>query len=469
MANAKLKKIESYLVPGKRVHLVGIGGVSMRPLALVLAGMGLQISGSDMNASVSTDELIEKNIRVYIGHSAKNIADADCLIRTAAVHNDNPEIAAARAKGIPVFERAQAWGVIMRAYRHAICVAGTHGKTTTTSMITHIFMQAQRDPTVMIGGYLPLLKAGHRVGGGDTIIMESCEYCNSFLNFFPTMAVIMNVEADHLDFFKDLADIQHSFRTFAELVPSTGAVLANGDDSGARVALEGLDYVTFGIEDTNFYHGANYSDDWRDFDLIADGQAVCHIHLNVFGRHNALNAIAACAAALRMGVDPADIQAGLESFTGAGRRMEFKGKCNGADVYDDYAHHPGELHALIDAINALGYKRVIVAFQPHTYSRTKALFDDFVRELRRGPVPADPRLGLLRDPAGGDGLSALHRPARRPDRHRRRRRHLQGGRSPRNRIIKTNRRGCRPGFFVFVRQNRPFGRFSYCTSGRELL
>ena len=146
MANAKLKKIESYLVPGKRVHLVGIGGVSMRPLALVLAGMGLQISGSDMNASVSTDELIEKNIRVYIGHSAKNIADADCLIRTAAVHNDNPEIAAARAKGIPVFERAQAWGVIMRAYRHAICVAGTHGKTTTTSMITHIFMQAQRDP-----------------------------------------------------------------------------------------------------------------------------------------------------------------------------------------------------------------------------------------------------------------------------------------------------------------------------------
>ena len=436
MANAKLKKIESYLVPGKRVHLVGIGGVSMRPLALVLAGMGLQISGSDMNASVSTDELIEKNIRVYIGHSAKNIADADCLIRTAAVHNDNPEIAAARAKGIPVFERAQAWGVIMRAYRHAICVAGTHGKTTTTSMITHIFMQAQRDPTVMIGGYLPLLKAGHRVGGGDTIIMESCEYCNSFLNFFPTMAVIMNVEADHLDFFKDLADIQHSFRTFAELVPSTGAVLANGDDPGARVALEGLDYVTFGIEDTNFYHGANYSADWRDFDLIADGQAVCHIHLNVFGRHNALNAIAACAAALRMGVDPADIQAGLESFTGAGRRMEFKGKCNGADVYDDYAHHPGELHALIDAINALGYKRVIVAFQPHTYSRTKALFDDFVR-------------------AGGDGLSALHRPARRPDRHRRRRRHLQGGRSPRNRIIKTNRRGSRPGFFVFCSTKSP--------------
>ena len=383
MAFAKLSKIESYLVPGKRVHLVGIGGVSMRPLALVLAGMGLEITGSDMNASVSTNELMDKNIKVYIGHAAKNIGKADCLIRTAAVHNDNPEIAAARARGIPVFERAQAWGVIMRAYRHAICVAGTHGKTTTTSMITHIFMQAQRDPTVMIGGYLPLLQAGHRVGEGDTIIMESCEYCNSFLNFFPTMAVIMNVEADHLDFFKDLADVQKSFRAFAELVPSDGAVLANGDDPGAMEALEGLDYETFGIAPTNLYHGENYSGDWREFDLIAAGETVCHIRLKVFGRHNALNAIAASAAALRMGIDPADIVAGLEGFTGAGRRMEYKGSYNGAEIYDDYAHHPGELHALIDAASSLPHKRLIVAFQPHTYTRTKALFDDFVAELRR--------------------------------------------------------------------------------------
>ena len=383
MAFAKLSKIESYLVPGKRVHLVGIGGVSMRPLALVLAGMGLNISGSDMNASVSTNELMEKNIKVYIGHAAENIRGADCLIRTAAVHNDNPEIAAARARGIPVFERAQAWGVIMRAYRHAICVAGTHGKTTTTSMITHIFMQAQRDPTVMIGGYLPLLQAGHRVGQGDTIIMESCEYCNSFLNFFPTMAVIMNVEADHLDFFKDLADIQRSFRAFAELVPESGAILANGDDPGTREALEGLDYTTFGIAKANAVHGENYTDDWREFDLVQNGETVCHIRLSVFGRHNALNAIAASAAALRMGVDPADIVEGLAGFTGAGRRMEYKGSYNGAEIYDDYAHHPGELHALIDAVRTLDYKRVIVAFQPHTYTRTKALFDDFVAELRR--------------------------------------------------------------------------------------
>ena len=383
MASIKLSKIESYLVPGKRVHLIGIGGVSMRPLGLVLSGMGLEITGSDMNSSVSTDELIARGIKVYIGHAAENVKDADCIIRTAAVHNDNPEIAAARAKGIPVFERAQAWGVIMRAYPHAICVAGTHGKTTTTSMITHIFMQAQRDPTVMIGGYLPLLHAGHRVGHGDSIIMESCEYCNSFLNFFPTLAVILNVEADHLDFFKDLEDVEHSFRAFAELVPSTGKVLANGDDPGTRDALAGMDYTTFGIARANTYHGENYSDDWREFDLIANDTKVCHITLSVFGRHNVLNAIGACAAALEMGIAPEDIASGLESFHGAGRRMEHRGTCNGAEIYDDYAHHPGELHALIDAVENLDYRRTIIAFQPHTYTRTKALFPDFVKELRR--------------------------------------------------------------------------------------
>ncbi len=383
MASAKLSKIESYLVPGKKVHLIGIGGVSMRPLGLVLAGMGMEITGSDMNSSVSTDELISKGIRVYIGHSAENIGTADCIIRTAAARNDNPEIAAARAKGIPVFERAQAWGVIMRAYRNAICISGTHGKTTTTSMVTHIFMQAQRDPTVMIGGYLPLLSAGHRVGKGDTVIMESCEYCNSFLNFFPTMAVIMNVEADHLDFFKDLADVQRSFRAFAELVPEDGRVLANGDDVNTREALHDMDYITFGIAKANTYHGENFSPDWRDFDLVAKDKPVCHIHLNVFGRHNALNAIAACAVALEMGISSQDIAEGLLCFTGAGRRMEYKGSYHDAKIYDDYAHHPGELHAMIDAVLTLPHQRVILAFQPHTYTRTKALFDDFVKELRR--------------------------------------------------------------------------------------
>ena len=185
---AKNNMIKDFFKPGRHVHLVGIGGVSMRPLGLVLKGMGLLVTGSDMNASVSTDELIAKGIDVAIGHRAENITGADCIIRTAAAHNDNPEIAAARAAGIPVFERAQAWGEIMKSYQNAICISGTHGKTTTTSMVTHIMMEADKDPTVMIGGYLPLLHAGHRVGQGDTIILESCEYCDSFLNFFPTLA-----------------------------------------------------------------------------------------------------------------------------------------------------------------------------------------------------------------------------------------------------------------------------------------
>lgn len=215
--------LDTYLVPGKHIHLIGIGGVSMRPLGLVLRGMGMTVTGSDMNASVSTDELIAKGITVHIGHSAENIKGADCIIRTAAAHNDNPEIAAARATGIPVFERAQAWGLIMREYKNAICVSGTHGKTTTTAMITHIFMEAQRDPTVMLGGYLPLLHAGHRVGNGDTIIMESCEYCDSFLNFYPTVAIINNIEADHLDYFKDLAAVERSFRKFRRLGAAHGS------------------------------------------------------------------------------------------------------------------------------------------------------------------------------------------------------------------------------------------------------
>ena len=245
----KTQELKRYLVPGKRVHLVGIGGVSMRPLGLVLKGMGMIVTGSDMNSSVSTDELIANGISVAIGHSESNVEGADCIIRTAAAHNDNPEIAAARSMGIPMFERAQAWGVIMQAYKNAVCIAGTHGKTTTTSMVTHILMEADVDPTVMIGGYLPLLRAGHRVGKGDTIVLESCEYCDSFLNFFPTLAVILNVEADHLDYFKDLPDVQKSFRKFAQL--SSNGVLANGDYPHTLQAMEVVDCITFGLKEHN--------------------------------------------------------------------------------------------------------------------------------------------------------------------------------------------------------------------------
>ena len=380
MAN-RSEELKKYLLPGKQVHLVGIGGVSMRPLGLVLKGMGMVVTGSDMNSSVSTDELISKGIAVAIGHQADNIIGADCIIRTAAAHNDNPEIAAARSKGIPVFERAEAWGVIMQAYKNAICVSGTHGKTTTTSMLTHILMEAALDPTVMIGGYLPLLRAGHRVGNGDTILLESCEYCDSFLNFYPTLAVILNIEADHLDYFKDLQDVEKSFRKFACL--STGGILANGDDPHVVETLQGLNYVTFGLGKDNRVTAENVCADWRHMDVMCDGKFYCHLDLQVLGKHNALNALGAAGAAWMLGIDGDAVARGLATFGGAERRMQFKGKFGGADVYDDYAHHPDELAATIAAVRTLNYKRVVIAFQPHTYTRTHALFSDFVCELRK--------------------------------------------------------------------------------------
>ena len=377
--------IHDYIAPGRRAHLAGIGGVSMSPLAEVLHKMGMVITGSDMHESATVDHLRSLGIPVAIGHRAQNVGDAELVIRTAAIHDENPEIAAARARGIPVFERAQAWGSIMRGYKNALCISGTHGKTTTTSMCTHIIMAAQMDPTVMIGGTLPLLGSGYRVGHGDTIILESCEYCNSFLSFFPTVAVILNIEADHLDFFKDLEDVEHSFRAFADRVPENGLIVANADDANTMHTLEGetRPVLTFGLEQGDV-HAANLT--WHNglpsFDVIYRGEVFTHVDLRVPGEHNVKNALAAAAASIALAVSPQAVSEGLNAFRGAGRRFEHKGTFHGAEIYDDYAHHPGELQALLSAARALGYARIICAFQPHTYTRTHALFDDFVEVLR---------------------------------------------------------------------------------------
>jgi len=383
--------IHNYFLPGKRVHLVGIGGVSMCPLAEVLQGMGLTVQGSDMTDSSTVKHLRSLGISVFIGHNADNLGDCDLVIRTAAVHDSNPEIAGAVARGIPVYERAQAWGAIMQRYSNALCVSGTHGKTTTTSMCTHIFMAAQADPTVMIGGTLPLLHAGYRVGHGNTIILESCEYCNSFLHFFPTVAVILNVEADHLDFFKDLHDIERSFHKFAELVPNAGHVIVNADNAGAMESVEGLSHsvFTFGMEHSADCTAANLTTDENGapvFDILVRGEQYAHVTLHVYGHHNILNALAAAASAYVLGIPGSAVEEGLASFTGAGRRFERKGTFNGAEIYDDYAHHPDELHALLSTVKQLPYKRIIVAFQPHTYSRTTAFFEQFVEELKLADV-----------------------------------------------------------------------------------
>ena len=382
-------KIQPFIAPGRRVHLVGIGGVSMNPLAEVLHQMGLAVQGSDQSESPAVERLRHMGVHVSIGHDAGNIRGAEFLIRTAAIHDDNPEIAAAHAAGLPVFERAEAWGAIMQRYENAICIAGTHGKTTTTAMTTHIFMAAQADPTVMIGGTLSMLHSGYRVGRGDTIILESCEYCNSFLHFFPTVAVVLNVEEDHLDFFTGgLPEIKESFRKFAQLVPPEGRIVANADAPGAMDALKGLPLFTFGRSESADCRAENLT--WEhgrpEFDVVVDGRLYTHLALHVAGEHNLSNALAAASAAYVLGIPGRAVKLGLEGFFGAGRRFECKGQCRGAKIYDDYAHHPAEIHALLEMTRSLGYDRVICAFQPHTYSRTKALFADFVRELKKADL-----------------------------------------------------------------------------------
>ena len=384
-------KFESFMSPGRKGHLIGIGGVSMSSLAEVLSGMGLKITGSDICENDNVVALEEKGFKVYLGHWSENIEpDTEFIVRTAAVRDDNPEIVEARSRNIPVFERTQAWGAISGGYRNALCISGTHGKTTTTSMCTHILMAADEDPTVMIGGTLPLLHSGHRVGKGNTIVMEACEYMRSFHALHPTVAVILNVEHDHADCYPTLKDVQEAFRIFAESVPEDGCIIANMDDESTMATLAGInrEIITFGLTSQADVYAQNikYIDDNSEFDIYYKGEKFTDIILHVPGIHNVKNALAATAAMISLGIRPSAVKYGLAGFTGAGRRFEFKGRYNGADVYDDYAHHPGELEALLDAVSNLHYRRTVLAFQPHTYSRTVSFFDDFVKQLSRPDV-----------------------------------------------------------------------------------
>ncbi len=381
-------EINEYIKNGKKAFLVGIGGISMCALADFLKSRGLIVSGSDIRDGETVKRLMDDGIEVHIGHSAEHIFGADCLIRTAAVGDDNPEVAAAIRTGIPVFERAAVWGAIMKEFEQAVCIAGTHGKTTTTSMAVQIAMEGSKDPTAMIGGVLPFIGAEHRIGGHKLIIAESCEYKNSFLKFNPTVAVILNVEEDHLDFFSGIEDIVASFRAFAERTPEDGVVIVNADDANAMKSVEGIDRrtVTFGIDSgTVRAINLNSVQGCYSFD-ISHPNGMIPITLNRPGLFNVYNALAAAASALEVGIDGIAISRGLESFSGVKRRFEFKGTYNGAIIYDDYAHHPSEVKVLFDATENLGYKRTVVVFQPHTYTRTKALFQDFVRELKRPDV-----------------------------------------------------------------------------------
>lgn len=379
-------KFSELLHSGKPIHLIGIGGVSMRALAKMLKDMGANVRGSDRDLTVFTQQLNDQGIPVSIGHLSENVLGAGLIIRTAAIKDDNPEIITARAQGIPVISRAEAWGIIMEHYSKVVCVAGTHGKTSTTAMIATFAQSAKLDPTVMVGGELPSIGGTLRIGRGDLFVAESCEYQNSFHAFHPTVAVILNIDRDHLDFFKDTDDILASFRKFAELTPADGLVLINGEDQNCRKVVDGLDrnVVTFGLSEGCDIYADHIAlkNGFCHCDVISDGKLYCRMKLNVPGKHNLLNALASAAVAIHLNVPSEEFAKGMDAYTGVGRRFEFKKTWNGANVYDDYAHHPNEIAATLTAARELQPNRVVCVFQPHTYSRTVSLLDEFAEALK---------------------------------------------------------------------------------------
>ena len=367
------------------IHLIGVGGVSMRALARMLKDMGAHVRGSDRDSSIYTLQLDEQGIPVAIGHRPDNVRDAGLVIRTAAIKDDNPEVVAARAQKIPVISRAEAWGFIMEHYSKVVCVAGTHGKTSTTAMIATFAESASLDPTVMVGGDLPSIGGTLRIGHGELFVAEACEYQNSFLSFHPTLAVILNIDRDHLDFFKDTDDIIASFRTFAQLTPADGAVILNGDDENCRKMARDLDreVITFGFGEGCDVRAVNqaFRNGLNCCDVLYKGDMYCRMALKVPGDHNLMNALSAAAVAIRLGVPSEDFANGIGAYNGVGRRFEFKRAWRDAKVYDDYSHHPTEIEAALKAARSLEPNRVVCVFQPHTYSRTVSLLDEFARAL----------------------------------------------------------------------------------------
>lgn len=371
------------------LHFTGIGGISMSALAEIMISRGFTVTGSDSHESKITDHLESLGAKIFYNQVAGNISsDIDVLIYTAAIKQDNPELVKAKELGIPLLTRAEFLGQIMLNYPMAIGVSGTHGKTTTTSMLSQIMLEGNTDPTILVGGIMPAIHGNTRVGHSDKLITEACEYTNSFLSFKPNMAIILNVAADHLDFFKDLDDIRHSFRKFAELVPNDGFLVINSDIDNLEYFTDGLkckvitvgsdpaksDYSATNIEFDHFAKGS--------YDLVVNGEKSFHVALNVTGEHNIYNSLAAIAAAHAMGISDENIKAGLTQYGGTDRRFQYKGKVGDVTIIDDYAHHPDEITATIKTAKHYPHKKMWVVFQPHTYSRTKSLLPEFGKALK---------------------------------------------------------------------------------------
>lgn len=370
------------------IHFIGIGGISMSGLAEILLEEDFTISGSDMNASAMTDKLVSLGAKVIIGQKASNITDdIDLVVYTAAIHPDNPEFQAAKQQNLPMLTRAELLGQMMDNYKNPIAVSGTHGKTTTTSMLTHILLAAKKDPTISVGGILDSIGGNIRVGKSDILVTEACEYTNSYHSFNPVISIILNVEEDHLDFFSGIEEIRESFQTFARKLPQNGLLVVNGDMDCVDFIKDGVtsEIVTFGItgKDLN-YSATNISYDEQgngSYDLVENGQLTDHIQLHVNGIHNIMNSLSTIAVAKRLNIPMDQIQAGLLAFTGTERRFEYKGERNGFTIIDDYAHHPTEIKATLNAAQKYPHHELWCIFQPHTYSRTMAFLDEFAEAL----------------------------------------------------------------------------------------
>ena len=374
------------------VHFIGIGGISMSGLAEILLGEDFIISGSDAKSSPLTQSLEKKGAKIYYGQRASNITDeVEVVVYTAAIHPDNPEYACAVEKGIPMLTRAELLGQIMRNYDTPIAISGTHGKTTTTSMVSHILLAGDCDPTISVGGILPAIGGNIRVGESETFVTEACEYTNSFLSFFPKISVILNMDADHLDFFKDIDDIRHSFRRFAELLPADGTLIINADTPKYEDIIRDLPckVITYGLEHDADYQAADITYDkygHASFTALRNGVKVGSYYLKVPGIHNVSNALASIALGHLLGLSEEVIIKGLGSFTGTDRRFQYKGEVAGVTIIDDYAHHPTEIAATLTAARNYPHGRIICVFQPHTYTRTKAFWNQFSDALTLADV-----------------------------------------------------------------------------------
>ena len=378
------KTYDSILDRIKRIHFVGIGGSGMCPLAEIMISEGFEVSGSDMNDGDTLRRIISYGIPVYMGHKAENVEGAELVVYTAAVKQDNIELVTARQNGIPTIERSVMLGIVSRRYKRSIAVSGTHGKTTTTAMISQILIGSGAEPTAIIGGTLPSVGGNSYVGKSDIIVCEACEYVDSFLQITPAVAVILNVDADHLDYFENMDNIKKSFRKF--VAQTSNAVIVNGDDKNALDCVNETDLkvLTFGFGENNTYRAVMTSPEstvYDAFDFYYNNEKLCNIELSVPGKHNVYNALAAASAAHFAGVSPEAISENLHKFTGVHRRFEVLGKHCGITVADDFAHHPTEITAALSAAMKMGFRKVWNVFQPHTYSRTAMLLDDFAKAL----------------------------------------------------------------------------------------